>query len=185
VLPGSHKLIPPAHPLNLRPWLRHSKPIIPASAANTGGFLQVAVSKARRPEYLLFRNFVQSARFRYSTKTFHSQPILCAQHPLGSLRPLGKFRSAAGTTSRTVQHGDVLPQTALLGTVPPLELSRIVPNSLIRGQMYDRSVRRECRAGRAERSRLVLGLRSVLQGSLYRAGTVSKEYLASPSLLAY
>jgi len=69
VLPGSHKLIPPAHPLNLRPWLRHSKPIIPASAANTGGFLQVAVSKARRAACLLFRNMLDPARFPYSTKT--------------------------------------------------------------------------------------------------------------------
>jgi hypothetical protein len=33
------------------------------------GFLQVAVSKARRAECLVFRNFAQSARFRYSTKT--------------------------------------------------------------------------------------------------------------------
>jgi hypothetical protein len=55
--------------------------------------------------------------------TFHSQSILCAQHPLGSLRLLGKFWSAAGTTSLSIQHGKVLLQTAHLRTVPLDELS--------------------------------------------------------------
>jgi len=46
IFPAPQKLILPAHPFNRRPLEHHSKPIIPASAANTGGFLQVAVSKA-------------------------------------------------------------------------------------------------------------------------------------------
>jgi len=68
---------------NIAP-IRNTIPIqypISNCPAKPGGFLQVAVSKARRAEYLLFRNFAQSARFRYSTKTFQAQSILCAQHP--------------------------------------------------------------------------------------------------------
>ena len=58
--------------------------------------------------------------------TFHSQSILWAQHPRCAQEPLGKSWSAAGTTSRLIQRGEVLLQTALLGTVPLLELSRII-----------------------------------------------------------
>ncbi len=58
--------------------------------------------------------------------TFHSQSLLCAQHPYGSLRPSGKFWSSAATTWRSIQRGEGLPQTAPLRAVPPLEPSRIV-----------------------------------------------------------
>jgi len=51
---------------------------------------------------------------------------VCAQHPRCAQEPLRKSRSPAGTTSRLIQHGEVLLQTALLGTVPLLELSQIV-----------------------------------------------------------
>ena len=42
---------------------------LPASAANTGGSVQVAVSKARRAAPLPLRRLVPPARFRYSAKT--------------------------------------------------------------------------------------------------------------------
>jgi len=51
---------------------------------------------------------------------------LCAQYPHCAPELFGKSWSAAGITSRLIRHGEVLLQTALLGTVPPLELSRTV-----------------------------------------------------------
>jgi hypothetical protein len=42
------------------------------------------------------------------------------------LRLLGKLCFAVETASRLIQHGEVLPRTLLRGTVPLLELSRLV-----------------------------------------------------------
>ena len=61
VLPGPHKPIPLAHPFNLPLQVRHSNPIVPASAANTGGFVQVAVSNARRAKFLLLPSNSQAS----------------------------------------------------------------------------------------------------------------------------
>ena len=44
-----------------------------ASAANTGGFVQVAVSNARRAKFPLLRSLVQPARIRYSPMTFQAE----------------------------------------------------------------------------------------------------------------
>jgi hypothetical protein len=51
--------------------------------------------------------------------TFYYQSILCAQQPRVSLQPFGEFSSIAGASSRLIQHGEVLPQTALVRTPPP------------------------------------------------------------------
>ena len=77
----------------------------------------IRVRRVRNGEELTARN----ADFSFP---IHSLSI---QHPGCAQEPLGKSRSAAGMTSQVTQHNQVLPQAALLGTVPPLELSRVVP----------------------------------------------------------
>jgi len=66
----------------------HSIPIGPASAAPTAGFLQVAVSKARRSSLPAHHSSVE-ARFRYSTRTSGDCFGLLVQRLLGARRKRG------------------------------------------------------------------------------------------------
>jgi len=66
--PFHFSLYPTAGPLN--PIQNHN---LPASAANTGGSVQVAVSKARRAASLPLRRLLPPPRFRYSTKTSQAE----------------------------------------------------------------------------------------------------------------
>jgi hypothetical protein len=69
---------------------------------------------------------VPTQEFDDEKPTYHSQSMLRAQHPHCPPELFGKSSSAVGTTLRSIQRGEGLPQTAPLGTVPLLELSLVV-----------------------------------------------------------